>query len=79
MPTYEYACEACGHTFEHSQSIADAPLAECPKCGGHVKRLISSSGGVIVKGGSGGACSLRDSGSTCCGLGEPCSGSSCGR
>jgi len=32
MPTYEYACPKCGHTFERFQSMSDAPLKKCPKC-----------------------------------------------
>ncbi len=51
MPTYEYACEACGHRFEQFQSITAKPLRKCPKCGKlKVKRLISSGGGFLFKG-----------------------------
>jgi putative FmdB family regulatory protein len=51
MPTYEYRCEACGHEFEHFQSISSPRLEVCPKC--HKKklnRLIGTGGGVIFKG-----------------------------
>jgi putative FmdB family regulatory protein len=45
MPVYEYEHidEACdlGEIFEVQQSIHDPKFAECPKCGGKVKRLIS--------------------------------------
>ena len=34
MPTYEYACRACGHRFETVQSMKDEPLTVCPECGG---------------------------------------------
>jgi len=46
MPVYEYQCERCGHVFEHYQSMTEAPLKKCPKCGGPVARLIS--GGIVV-------------------------------
>lgn len=51
MPTYEYACEACGHRFEEFQSITAKPVSVCPKCGKKkVKRLISGGAGFIFKG-----------------------------
>jgi putative FmdB family regulatory protein len=50
MPTYEYACQKCGHQFETFQAITADPLTECPECGGKVKRLISSGVGLIFKG-----------------------------
>lgn len=42
MPLYEYQCDACGHRFERIQKFSDAPLTECPSCGGAVKKLLSS-------------------------------------
>ena len=42
MPLFEYACEACGHTFEILQKFSDPPPAECASCGGNVERLISA-------------------------------------
>jgi putative FmdB family regulatory protein len=50
MPTYEYECTHCGHTFEAFQKITDPPLQQCPKCQKKVKRLISSGVGIIFKG-----------------------------
>jgi putative FmdB family regulatory protein len=50
MPTYEYECQKCGHTFDAFQSIKDAPLKRCPKCKGKVKRLLGSGAGIIFKG-----------------------------
>lgn len=50
MPTYDYECTSCGHTFEYFQAMSDDPLTECPKCGGKVKRLIGGGLGVIFKG-----------------------------
>jgi len=52
MPTYEYACEACGNTWEVQQRISEAPLKKCPACGKRkAKRLVSGGTGVIFKGG----------------------------
>lgn len=43
MPIYEYRCEACGHTLDALQKVADAPLSDCPECGeSTLKRLISA-------------------------------------
>lgn len=58
MPTYEYACDKCGRTFDFFQSMKDKPLATCPKevCEqkrwgkGKVKRLLGTGAGLIFKG-----------------------------
>src|SRR3954470_8589439 len=51
MPTYEYKCDACGHTFERFQSIMADPIKRCPQCGkSKVRRLISTGAGFIFKG-----------------------------
>jgi len=51
MPTYEYACDNCGHEFERFQSITAQPLKRCPLCGeNRLQRLIGAGGGVIFKG-----------------------------
>jgi putative FmdB family regulatory protein len=42
MPLYEYECDACGHRFEAIRKFSDPPLEVCPKCGGHIHKLISS-------------------------------------
>ena len=43
MPLYEYQCEECGGRFERIRKFSDPPLDEpCPKCGGPIKKLISS-------------------------------------
>jgi len=51
MPTYEYECLKCKKPFEAFQSMRDAPLKKCPKCGGKVKRMIGTGAGIIFKGG----------------------------
>ena len=51
MPTYDYACDQCGHEFEAFHSITAAPLKKCPECGKRaLQRLIGTGGGVIFKG-----------------------------
>lgn len=50
MPTYEYACDNCGGEFEIFQSIKDAPVTVCEKCGGNLTKLLSAGTGLIFKG-----------------------------
>jgi putative FmdB family regulatory protein len=51
MPTYDYACDACGHEFERVQRITEKPLKKCPKCGKDEARRMIGGGGFILKGG----------------------------
>lgn len=53
MPTYDYECDACGHTFEHFQSISDEVLKKCPACHKKKLRRLFGTGGAIVFKGSG--------------------------
>jgi putative FmdB family regulatory protein len=51
MPTYDYACTACGHRFEEFQSMSAEPLKKCPACKkAKLERLIGAGAGVIFKG-----------------------------
>ena len=50
MPTYEYECKSCNHSFEAFQSMSDAPLSECPLCKKELRRLINGGSGIIFKG-----------------------------
>ena len=52
MPTYDYECQKCGNRFEIFQSMNDPKLTECRdgECGGSVKRLLGTGGGIIFKG-----------------------------
>jgi len=50
MPTYEYRCTKCGHTFEAFQSMMDKPLSKCPVCKSAVRRVINGGMAVIFKG-----------------------------
>ncbi|MEU5938482.1 FmdB family zinc ribbon protein [Micromonospora sp. NPDC047548] len=49
MPTYQYACTACGHQLEAVQSFSDEPLTECPACEGRLRKVFNSVG-VVFKG-----------------------------
>jgi putative FmdB family regulatory protein len=42
MPLYEYQCAKCGERTEIIRKFADPPHTHCPKCGGEVRKLISS-------------------------------------
>lgn len=50
MPTYDFKCENCGHSFERFLSIRDDSEIKCPICGRCSKRLISAGAGLIFKG-----------------------------
>jgi putative FmdB family regulatory protein len=49
VPTYQYACTACGHQLEAVQSFTDDPLTECPACEGRLRKLFSAVG-IVFKG-----------------------------
>ena len=42
MPLYEYECESCGTRIERIQRFSDPPLTTCEKCGGPLRKLLSS-------------------------------------
>jgi len=42
MPIYEYKCTQCGNVTEAWQKFSDAPLTDCPACGGAMTKLISN-------------------------------------
>lgn len=49
MPTYEYACTACGHTFDAVQRFTDEALTECPECGAALRKVYGAVG-IVLKG-----------------------------
>jgi putative FmdB family regulatory protein len=49
VPTYQYACTACGEQLEAVQSFTDPALTECPACGGALRKVFSAVG-VVFKG-----------------------------
>jgi len=51
MPTYDFECEACGHTFEKMQAMSAKVSKKCPKCKKNkLIKLIGGGGGAIIKG-----------------------------
>ena len=50
MPTYDYECTECGHSFSVEQSMLDKPLRKCPKCGGKLDKLLPQKLSLIFKG-----------------------------
>ncbi len=53
MPTYEYECDACGHTFDEWQSFTAEVLTKCPACKKKKLRRLFGSGAAILFKGSG--------------------------
>jgi putative FmdB family regulatory protein len=49
LPTYEYACKACGHRREAVQKFTDDDLTVCPDCGGAVRKVFGAPG-IVLKG-----------------------------
>ncbi|MFM7719359.1 MAG: FmdB family zinc ribbon protein [Actinomycetota bacterium] len=49
MPTYEYACTACGRHTEVHQRLTDAPLTTCESCGGALRKVFHPAG-IVFKG-----------------------------
>ncbi|MFN8189206.1 MAG: FmdB family zinc ribbon protein [Nocardioidaceae bacterium] len=49
MPTYQYACTECGHSFEQVQSFSDDALTHCPECDGRLRKVFNAVG-VVFKG-----------------------------
>ena len=51
MPTYDYYCAACKHTFERFEPIGDEGAKACPECGKKkAKRRLGTGAGLIFKG-----------------------------
>ena len=42
MPTYEYRCCDCGHTFDVVQAMSDETLTVCPVCGGALRKVFAA-------------------------------------
>src|SRR5215468_3167629 len=49
VPTYQYACTACGHELEAVQAFSDDPLTVCPACEGRLRKVFSAVG-IVFKG-----------------------------
>ena len=53
MPTYDYECDGCGHTFELFQSISESVKKKCPECKKNKLRRLFGTGAAIMFKGSG--------------------------
>jgi putative FmdB family regulatory protein len=42
MPLYEYQCAKCGKKSEFIRNFSDPHETTCPRCGGALKKLLSS-------------------------------------
>ena len=62
MPIYAYACAACGHTKDHLQKLADAPIGICPACGSDQYSKQLSAPQFQLKGGGWYVTDFRDNG-----------------
>jgi putative FmdB family regulatory protein len=49
LPTYEYACTACGHRLDAVQKFSDDALTVCPECGGALRKVYGAVG-IVLKG-----------------------------
>jgi putative FmdB family regulatory protein len=50
VPTYEFACAACGERFELFLPVTSKAVQPCPGCGRNVRRRISGGAAVIFRG-----------------------------
>lgn len=51
MPTYDYSCRTCGHTFEVFEAISASTRKACPKCSRRTAhRMIGAGAGLVFKG-----------------------------
>ena len=49
MPTYQYACTECEHSFEQVQRFSDDSLTVCPRCEGRLRKIFNAAA-VVFKG-----------------------------
>jgi len=49
VPTYAYACTACGHEFDAVQKFSESSLTDCPDCAGRLRKKFGAVG-VVFKG-----------------------------
>ena len=77
MPTYSYACTACGHTFDIRQSFTDESLTVCPECEGRLRKVLGNVG-VVFKGSGFYRTDSRTTASASLGASKPSGSSSSG-
>jgi len=49
MPTYQYRCFTCNHSFDQFQKFIEDTLTECPECSGPIRR-VPQAVGILFKG-----------------------------
>ncbi len=42
MPLYEYRCTNCGERIEILQHVGAGAPGDCPRCGGHLEKVLSA-------------------------------------
>src|SRR5690606_20397479 len=77
VPTYSYACTACGHTFDIRQSFTDESLTVCPECEGRLRKVLGNVG-VVFKGSGFYRTDSRTTASASLGASKPSGSSSSG-
>lgn len=76
MPTYEWICQNCHHSFETQSSIRQLTRPDCPDCSSsEVNRRFSSQIGVIMRAGRTNSVCQREG--QCQGRTELCEGHEC--
>jgi putative FmdB family regulatory protein len=53
MPTYQYVCDACDHSFDEFQYFSDPVLTKCPSCKKKKLRRAFGTGAAVLFKGSG--------------------------
>lgn len=49
MPLYDYVCQNCGHIIEVMHGVNDPGPARCERCGGEMRKLLSTPA-IVFKG-----------------------------
>ncbi len=49
MPSYDYECRICGHRVEVLHGVNDAGPTACERCGGPMRKLLSTPN-IVFKG-----------------------------
>ena len=51
MPTFDFKCTKCDHTFEETIAFGSKKYPPCPSCSAkQVQKLVSSPAGIVFKG-----------------------------
>jgi hypothetical protein len=82
MPPFETECVACHQRYDVPDPYAIETPTTCPRCGGALKLVTGVDAGFLNRRCDfvpprrarpiGPACELERTGSTCCGLPDPC-------